>query len=626
MKDSLQSLLKKEADNLIAFSRDFLSYKRCVLILGAVSLLYILVILFYTHGALLFNGDNYGFYHFSLTLFETPTGVLSGLSLLLSFGNIYIAFYVYLYLSIFIGVLTSFYLSLQILNNFVPREKLKIISLVSASLFVITPYILTDYYSQFINNVTVYSSFFTLFLAFLFRSYSSLNNPSKFLNSIFLAGACLGLSVVLFPMDVRIMLMGYLFFAGTIVFFLFLLYFKSSKITATKIFSSVFIFIITSALFSLFQTYTEIIDIHAFLHMASSFATVYNNNHPGLGLYTGSFNTIPQVIRLVGVWAFPSGYVIYHNIYFGINVVNVASYFWPILAIFFPLVIAYRIRRNRAFLLFIMTLVLASIFWEKGANPPFGTVWYFIISKLPFGYQLLPTGMLQDFFLSKIYPVLSALSIISIYMFLRGRKLFRYRKKLRKLVVLVPVALVIILIVAEMPVFNGQLEENFSNEKTSGFYIPDEYNYARDYLLDSPGKVLLLPGVPSYIQTTWNYQGSSAFYSAFFEPVNIITINNFGGGYGSTGSLNNYTILVSPIILSNSSLIVSTKWLQEAVEYNISYILFDRTISPIFYNYSYYSEAIVILTQKHIITTVLSFKDITIYKVNQSQIREIIIG
>ncbi|MEM4089832.1 MAG: hypothetical protein QXQ46_03640 [Thermoplasmatales archaeon] len=617
MKVAALPLIRKEVGHFVEFLRSIISFKRYILLLGIISFVYVFILLFYTHGALLFNGDNVGFYHLSLGLFDTPTGALSGLSLLLSFGDVYVAFYLYLYLSFFIGMLASFYLSFQILNIFLPKEKVVISSIISASLYVITPYVLVDYYSSFIGNLVLSSSFFTLFLAFLFRSYSSRVNQSRFLNSILLSGAFLGLSVTPFPNDVRVMILGYLFFASIIIFFLISSFFSSRKMAVIRVSLSTIIFAFASVFFSLFQSYKIFYDIPAFLHLAS----VASANYTYLGFYTGSFNTIPQVIRLLGIWVFPTGFDIYHNVYYGMNFINISSYFWPILALFFPLVVVYRLKNNKGFLLFIMILILVSIFWEKGANPPFGTLWYSINRVLPFGYQLIPTGELQSDFLAKVYPILATLSIVTIYQFLKGRKGIISKKKLKRLVVLVPVALIVILVVAEMPVFNGQLEANFFNEKTSGFYIPDEYNYARDYLLGSHGNVLLLPGVQTYIITTWNFQGSSAIYNAFFQPVNVIDIQTFGGGYSSPSQVKTYDALASPILTENNYSSISTSWLQTIVNYNISYLLLDFSISNgIINNYTYYSRAISLLIQDHIVTQTLSFEDIKIYKINRSQV------
>ena len=204
MKGSLQHLLKNEVADLIAFLRTFLSYRYYLMLFGIISLLYIFVILFYTHGALLFDGNNIGFYHLSSGLFTTPYGVLEGISLVISLGNIYVAYYIYLYISILALTIASFYLSLQILSKFVSTDKLLVSSVVAASLSFIEPFVLTNYYSTLVGNELIggpllSTSFFILFLAFLFRSYSPSGSRSRILNSVLLAGAFLGLSVSSFP-------------------------------------------------------------------------------------------------------------------------------------------------------------------------------------------------------------------------------------------------------------------------------------------------------------------------------------------------------------------------------------------------------------------------------------------
>ncbi|MEM0136688.1 MAG: hypothetical protein QXU18_15915, partial [Thermoplasmatales archaeon] len=570
-------------------------------------------------------------YHLLPSLFTTPNGVLQGISLLISLGNIYVAYYIYLYLSILALTLASFYLSLQILSKFVPSDKLVISSAIAASLSFIEPFVLTDYYSTLLGNGFVgfllSTSFFILFLAFLFRSYSSGDNKSRFLNSFLLSGAFLGLSLTPFPNDMRLIIIGYIFFAATIVFFLISDLFDKAKKISKKIPSALIVFVLSSLIFSLWLTY-PMLSISGFKHYIDA-ASIGGGGVKNLGFYTGGFNTIPQVIRLLGAWTFPTGVVIYHNVYYEMNFVNVASYFWPLLALFFPLVIAFGVRRNRGFLMLIMVLVLLSIFWEKGANPPFGSIWYFVNSKIPFGYEFMQTGSVQYYVLGTLYPVLATLSIIKIYSFLKARRTFSLRKRLRKLVVLVPIALVIILVVAEMPVFDGQLEKNFFNVESSGFFIPSEYDYARDYLLHYSKDVLLFPGVGPWITTTWNYSGSSEFFYSFFQPVNVTDTYLFKDTSTiSSGSINTYNELVSPFPSDSNSSSLSIRWLQIIADLNISYIIFDYTLLPnqILHNYTYYMNAIHLLILEHIASLTLSFKNLQIYKLNESQIMNIVRG
>ena len=628
MKVSLQRILKKEADNLTEFSRHFFSYKRYVLLLGIISLFYISVILFYTHGALLFDGNYAGFYHLVPSLFSTPNGILEGIALLISQGNIYVAYYLYLYLAILALMIASFYLSLQILSKFVPRNMLLISSAVVASLSFIEPFVLTDYYSTligngFIGNNLFSTSLFTLFLAFLFRSYSSTGNKSKFLNSTLLAGSFLGLSVTPFPNDVRMIVIGYFLFIAITIFTYF--FPKGERLGRVTVFMSVIMFIIASFIFSLFDTY-PMLSINGLMHYYTA-ASIGGASVNILGLYTGSFNTIPQVIRLLGIWPFPTGFVIYHSIYYRINVVNISSYFWPLLALFFPLVFAYKIKENRGLLLFIMVLVLLSIFYEKGANPPFGSLWYFVNSKIPFGYEFMASGFLQYYVMGTFYTVFATLSIVTIYIYLKKMKIFRLRKKLRKVAVLVPVALVVVLIVAEMPVFDGQIYENFWAPKSSGFFIPSEYEYARDYLLSYSQNVLLFPGVGQWITTSWNYSGSSEIYYNFFQPVNVTNEYMFSGTPVITPSeIGTYNLLVNPFLNANNLTSLSTEWLHTILNLKIGFIIFDFTLSPnqVLYNYTYYLTAIHLLVLDGIASLAISFNNLKIYKINESKVQKIL--
>ncbi len=610
------------------FLRNVLKYKRYVLLLGIISLLYISVILFYTHGALMFDGNYAGFYHLVPSLFTTPNGILEGVSLLISQGNIYAAYYVYLYLSILSLLIASFYLSLQILSKFVPKDLLLISSAVAASLSFIEPFVLTDYYSSLLGNAWLGflfpSSLFILFLAFLFRSYSAIDDKTKFLNSMLLSGSFLGISLTPFPNDIRIIVMGYFLFIATIIFIFLYSLSNGKSFTGRMVFLSVIMFIITSFVFSLFDTY-PMLSINQLMRYYVAASTSVHMGGGSLGFYTGNFNTIPQVIRLLGSWSFPTGFIIYHNIYYRINVVNISSYFWPFLALFFPLFFGYKLKKNRGFFLFIMILVILSVFWEKGGNPPFGSIWYYVNSKVPFGYSFMPTGTIQSYILGPLYPVLATLSIVLMYSYIKNMR--RLRKGLRKLVIFIPIALVIILVVAEMPVFDGQLEENYWAPKSDGFFIPSQYNYARDFLLSDSQDVLLFPGTGPWITTSWNYSGSSEFYYNFFLPLNVSNTYEFSGTSSLSPSvLEVHDLLNTPFINDTNLSSLSTIWLSELVDLNISYIIFDFTIIPSYveFNYTYYLSAINLLLQGHLATLVLPLKNLKIYKINKSDILEII--
>lgn len=594
----------------------FVKEIKYITVLFIIALFYIIVILAYTHGSLLFDGDNYGFYHLTSNLFTTPSGILEGLSLIISGSNIYIAFYLYTFLSIFLAVTAAFYFAIQFLKYFLPTENIRVAALIGSFLYIITPYILVDYYSSFLGNISVSNSFFTLFLAFLIGSYEFNNkNEKKFALMISMGAIFLGLSVTTFPNDIRTMFIGFVIFLALILFMIIRNFLNKSNIELKNVLTPILLFFSISIIASLFIT----ISIFENLGSTEKLASIAAANFSGLADYTGAFNIIPQVIRLLGIWAFPTGYVIYHSIYYNLNIIDVASYFWPLLALIIPLVFAFRYIKNRSFFLFLMVLVICAVFWEKGGNPPFGSIWYFINSKLPFGYELIPTGLLTGAFLSKLYPVLSVLAIFLIFdnlkkVSLKGR-LISFRKFA---VVAIPIFLVAMLVVAEAPLFDGQLEANYFNPNSSGFFIPQDYSKARDYVLRHPGNVLILPGSSAYMTFSWNYSGTTYIYNAFFYPINVTTFENFGGDYGSAQQLSAFINITSPIISSNGSTVISSQWIESIEAENYTYIIFDKSIvgGDLFENYNYTNAAIKILLDHNIIVPVYSGKDLTLYRIS----------
>ena len=588
-----------------------------VLSLLLISLFYVSLLLFYTHGSLLFNGDNYGFYHFTTGMLTTPTGILEAFSLFITGSNVYASFYAYLFISISIAAFSMYFLSYQLYTHLLPTRLVKPSAMLSGTLYVLTPFILVDYYSTFIGNISLSSSFLTLFFAFLMRSYRYYDIPGKsFVKNIGMASIFLGLGVTPFPNDIRILFVGLVTFLSYIAFVAVRsLLIRHKFLQLRNLVISFPVFFGLTILSSLFITYGSLANIGATVSSANVAASNFSN----LGAYTGSFDAVIWTIRLIDTWSFPTGYVIYHSVYFNLNIVNVASFFWPILALVVPLIVLYRSRSNRAILLFVMFLTICALFWEKSANQPLGSIWYFINSKLPYRYELIPNGTLTSIFLAKIYPVLAVFSVITIYEALKKIQFngFIIKNIMRIAIILVPIFLVSMLVVAEMPVFDGQLEANYYNPKSSGFFIPNQYTEVRNYVMDHPGNVLLLPGATTYVTFSWNYSGTTYFYNTYFYPLNITTNQNFGGGYGSVQQVNAYVNLTSPIYLENGTAYISSAWEKEISKIGFRYLLFDNSITggQLYENYTYTKQAVLLLTNSGIITPVFTGSLLILYKI-----------
>ena len=92
------------------------------------------------------------------------------------------------------------------------------------------------------------------------------------------------------------------------------------------------------------------------------------------------------------------------------------------------------------------------------------------------------------------------------------------------------------------------------------------------------GFVLPLPPTTSnsYITTDWEYSGEIGFYSSFFAPLSIITLNNVGGTYSIAVQQSEYSALTHPYISITSAF---NQYVATLKEYKIRYFLIDSSIT-----------------------------------------------
>ncbi|MDG7002017.1 MAG: hypothetical protein JRN15_23195, partial [Nitrososphaerota archaeon] len=119
---------------------------------------------------------------------------------------------------------------------------------------------------------------------------------------------------------------------------------------------------------------------------------------------------------------------------------------------------------------------------------------------------------------------------------------------------LILILLIAGLLIAAFPTLAGQAEGQFFNENLKGYWIPPDYQSVRGYLYSHPGHVLVLPGMSTYFQTKWGFQGSNHFYIAYFAPTPVYTEDSFSGGYASTTLRSIYYNLTEPLLLSSSDM------------------------------------------------------------------------
>ena len=524
---------------------------------------YIAILLFYTHGALLFGSDNSGFYSlYNFLQNPNPVTFMFTIGLILAAGNYYAGFYIGLFLSALLTVLGMYLLVFESFNGILDKSSLFKVGTLASVLYLFNPTAIVDTFKSFTANVYVTNAAFFLFLAELIRIWRSAKGGTQYrARDFFLLGIGLGVSASVFPNNIRTFVVG-----GLISIYLLILSLGSMHIrkpiikhffTALKMTCFALIGVFTGGLYSFLPMLQS---VGAQVEMAKQGAISQGST----AFISGTFNTLLQVWRLLGVWAFPAGYAPYYSLYVSNTLVILMSFLWPVLAIGLPFLLSKGRERSITFPL--LALMIIMIFWEKAANPPAGHLYSLIASHIPFGSELIPTYFLSALVLSKLYPFMAAFSIVAIYRY-ATRTNFLLHLKQYKVVKIAAFALIVGLLVAALPAFTGQVEGQYFNQNQKGYWIPSEYSAVRNFLDSNTGGTLLLPALSTYVQTSWGYQGSDYFYNSYFAPSKVYSSSSFGGGYASTSGVSDYYNLTS------ISLVPSTNRVNMNLDFNDSNVV-----------------------------------------------------
>lgn len=386
-----------------------------ILSLILTSSLFVLILLYYTHGALLYGGDGYGFYSdYQFLQQPDPNSFVFAICYLISFGNYYVAFYVFIFTSTFVTLCGVYFVTNEIFRESLCVSTRVIMVILAGVLYIVNPVALTDTFKSLIANIYLYNAAFLIFLGEVIRLWRSNKRNANFnLKDALVLGISLGISAQPFPNNVRTFIVGSIIFA----FFL-VLHVRTSVIsTISSEFLRISKIVVVSILGGILGAIYSVVPMLENFEQAIGTAQQGAINQNSTVFVQGSFNTLPQVFRLLGTWAFSSGYVPYNSAYFSDILVVVASFLWPLLALGLPLL------RSKGTLkeivLPIEFLMIVAIFWEKASNPPLGILYDVIISHIYFGSQLIPTYFLSQILLSKLYSVMASYSIVSLYFWRR---------------------------------------------------------------------------------------------------------------------------------------------------------------------------------------------------------------
>jgi len=525
---------------------------KCYWVAIPIAAVWLSIILFYTRGGLLVGGDWAGYYN-ALAAFRTgaPEVITYGIGLLLAGENIYAGFYLWT----FIGICLNLFALSFFLSSLFEEWRGRIVPLAIADvLFVFSMFSVYNTFKSVIALTDISIGGLLLFLALAVKLYRYLNKSGRFTKlDCVLMGIGIAVSSMVPPNSFRIIVVE-----GAIgVGLLFLAIVKQGTVKISNVKNVLKSFVFTVPLivvvavvgmlywelsvFSSFKTY-----VGASLQAAQSF---------GLTTLNAPYANLINSFRILGVWSFQTGYCPYNGLFYGNPVVTIASFIWPIVVLGASLLLVKGSYRLKVLLLVALSLLI--IVWDTANNPPVGALNLFVVSHVTFLSSFFPTFYLSGTLLPIIYVALSAFVAVRLIELLGGSKKFlRFRYK--KFVMIIPLLLIVLLLVPDVPFFTGEALGQYFNSSVKGIWVPNDYFEVKDILsssVQSGYNVLLWPSITTYVQTSWEYQGSNSFYNNFFDPLPVITPDSFGGYSLANPSLSaKYSTVTSiPITTSNSS-------------------------------------------------------------------------
>lgn len=526
--------------------------ERRLLLSALLALSFVALILVYTRGGLLYGQDYPGVYSSSdfayrpIVDFLIPSAAVG-----VAFGNVYVGFYLALLVESFLATYAVQLFARELFSPTFSERELTIVQGVAAALYLFSPAALVTSFKSLIAIVFLSATAFLLTLTLVLRVARKIGRGWVFRREdALLLGVAIGLAAPdSFPNQVRIL--GLTATALIVVFLGIALTYRTEAqwVALRRAGRNILTYTVPVAVlllsYDLYLVATQwATNVAALKQVATAYSPLFTNT---------SYNTLPQVVRLLGKRSF--GSLVYAPLYSYNAGVVLVSYLWPLLAIVVPVFFAYTERLSERRLIYATEIVVVlCVVWDTGTNAPFGGVNAGVLSVLPFGTVLIPTYFLSFLLLSKLYPVLIAFSVGMI-----GRSVNRWQREVEsarrflaqppegasggptvafaprrarrpsavELGTVTALALTAVLLVAAVPIFEGQVEVGTSG---SGFFIPNAYFQVRSTLQSSHSDALLLPALSLYFTTSWGFQGANSFYLDFNYPSKVV-VPGFWGPY-----------------------------------------------------------------------------------------------
>lgn len=510
---------------------------------GGLSLAFVLLLLYYTRGALLYRVDWVGVY--SLQGFlrtPIPDAILPTIAAGLSFGDLSVANYLAVFLDAFFCCYWAQLLVRELFQkSFSPRWLLTA-QTVAAGAYLVSPYAVG--WSVYAVEIQVFLSqaAFFLVMALMVRLVRSLRTPVSFRRWDAAAlGIGIGLSMpASIPNDARVLVTELVGFV--LVGVLMLLWSRHAERRPAIGSALRTLFLITLPIVVLLLIYPVYEAYAGGFFVISNVETISHT----IIVVTSHSTPLDLSVRLLNIHQLAGAPYAY--LYTTQPLTVAASYLWPVLALVVPVPVALYLRiPDRWFVVATVLLAFVSIVWATGYSAPFGPVYAWVTGHIPYGVYAIPPFFAIQQVASKLYAVLVGFSVVAVGVSVgrwlgsgletssdpgapttgRGAALLRRARRSRWPAIGVCAVLVALLFVAPLPLYTGQVFRPGVAD-SRGFFVPESYFEVRNYLWSHGGNVVLLPSITTYVNTMWGYHGANDFYLAFYYPTRVVVPTYYG--------------------------------------------------------------------------------------------------
>jgi len=423
-----------------------------------------------------------------------------------------------------IGVAILWYVATSIdpLNNI---HKVAIFAIL-ITLFAFNPWSTIDTFKSYLGMTSIATALNYILIAFYLRLWKIMfrkqNVEVEKIELLFVVAATLALCTISPSGSIRVFAFSvviWMIFAGLLM----LAHHRGAALNARKTMFLSLIVPATSAIVVLLY-----LTAGYFEALKGRVVSIWGSTTPPVNVLYPSYATLSNSFIGMNSWVAHSGYMPYHEIYER-GYVAASMFLWPLLTFSSLLVITITKDKrlsiaSRYQIIFLTILGLVAITWGTALNPPLSIPKKLLVLKIPLIVKVMPWDASTSF-LIPTYLILSSyvLGYIMSSIFPSSERL-GLRISLKNgigllLRSLIPILILASLLYSALPIFTGEVFEQYYNKNVRGFNIPNDYVILSKLSTKFYEHILLLPATHTYTSTSWGWQGSVAWYHRLNEAL-----------------------------------------------------------------------------------------------------------